>query len=161
MPAKPKGLKWGAQDDKEPKWTPRRQRVVLPDSKGSPLRMYRGEVGEEPKGEEKGAPSVTADGIMEQIEELLKCTEVTWGSDPMPELAQCILLACWAAAEASSMVEEEEEEGRLGKLEVALAIVKMCLIEARGVQQCWQDIAVYREAGRELAWEKWDLESGE
>jgi hypothetical protein len=119
----------------------------------------RDEVGEEPeeKEKEKVALSVTADGIMERIEELLKCTEVTWGNDPMPELAQCVMLARWAAAEASSTV----EEGRLGKLEVAVAVAKMHLIEAHGVRQRWQDIVSYREAGRELAREKQDLESGE
>jgi hypothetical protein len=113
---KPKGLKWGANDNKDPKQTPRRQWVVSPNLKGLPACTDRGEVGEEPEGKEKTAPSVTADGIMEQIEELLKCMEVMWGNDPAPELAQCIMLACWAAV--------EEEEGRLGKLEVALAITK-------------------------------------
>jgi hypothetical protein len=104
---------------------------VSPDLKGLLSCTDRGEVGEEPKEKEKVAPSVTADGIMEQIEELLKCMEVTWGNDPAPELAQCIMLVCWAAVEVSSTV--EEEEGRLGKLEVVLAIAKMCLIEACGV----------------------------
>jgi hypothetical protein len=110
---------------------PRRWWVASPNSKGSPLHADRYEVGEEPEEKEKVASSVTADGIMERIEELLKHMEVTWGNDPAPELAQCVMLVCWATVEVSSMV--EEEEGRLGKLEVAVAVVKTRLIEAHGV----------------------------
>jgi hypothetical protein len=82
---------------------------------------------------------------MEQSKELLKCMEVMWGNNPMPELLQCVMLVCWEAAEASSMV--EVVVGRVEKLEVVLAVVKMCLIEAHRVWQCWQDIMAYGEAG--------------
>jgi hypothetical protein len=116
MPVKPKDLKQGAKDDDEPKWAPRQQWVALPELKGLPSWTDRGGAREEAGGDQSG-PAVSADGILDHIKALLDCTEGTWKKDPVPDLVQCVMLACWAAAEASSAV--EEEEGRLRKLEIA------------------------------------------
>jgi hypothetical protein len=90
--------------------------VALPESKGSPLRTNWGGAREEAGGNQLGL-AVSADGILDHIKALLDHTEGTWKKDLAPDLAQCIMLVCWATAEASSAV--EEEEGRFGKLEIA------------------------------------------
>jgi hypothetical protein len=90
--------------------------------------MDRSKVGREAgEGAGNGEPSMMVDGLMEKIEVLLKHMEETWGDNPSPELEQCTLLACRVAAKVFSTV--EDGEGKLGKLELAVAVVKMHVIE--------------------------------
>jgi hypothetical protein len=116
VPMKLKDLKRGAEDDDELKRAPRQRRVASPELKGSPSWTDWGGVREEAGGDQSG-PAVSSDSILEHIKVLLDRTEGTWKKDPAPDLEQCVMLAHWAAVEASSAV--EEEEGRLGKLEIA------------------------------------------
>jgi hypothetical protein len=156
--AKSKGLKQGANDDEEPNQASRWWRVTLPDLQGLLLWTNRGEAGEGAEGAGNEVLSMSVDSIMEQVKALLKHMEKTWGNDPMPELVQCTMLAHWAAAEASAMV---EEEGRVAKLEVVLAVMKVHMLDLHRVWQHWQDVTVYAEVGREVMREKWGLEEEE
>jgi hypothetical protein len=89
--------------------------VASPELKGLPLWTDWGGAREEAGGDQLG-PAISADGILDCIKVLLDHTEGMWKKDPAPDLVQCVMLVCWATAEASSAV--EEEEGRLGKLEI-------------------------------------------
>jgi hypothetical protein len=77
----------------------------------------------------------------------------------MPELVQCMVLMWWAMAESSNAVEMEEAEVR--RLEGDLTVVRSQVSVACSVQQQWGDIVEYVEAGRELAWEEWDVQENE
>jgi hypothetical protein len=90
--------------------------VASPESKGLPSQTDWGGVREEAGGDQSGL-AISSEGILECIKALLDCMEGTWKKDPAPDLAQCVMLAHWAATEASSAV--DEEEGKLGKLEIA------------------------------------------
>jgi hypothetical protein len=122
VPVKAKDLKQGAEDNKEPKQAPRRRQVASPDSKGLPLHMDGGKVGEG-----DNVQSMMVEDLTAHVEALLKHTEETWGNNPSPELVQCTVLAHWVASGVLAMV--EEEEGNLSKLEVAVAVGKMCIHE--------------------------------